>query len=361
MIIELERFSYLDKMSIHDKIDEINRIREELSLYSPFKGEPIDFVKWVKVETVNANDYNPNSVAPPEMELLRHSINHDGYTQPVVTWSNKDVREVIDGFHRTRVCKEFKDVNERVMGYLPVVTIKDDCQERNDRIASTIRHNRARGKHKVESMSDIVLELKKRNWSDEKVARELGMDEDEILRLCQITGLADLFSDADFTNAWDVGIFDESELVIDDDGEVINKEDDRIYHTFDKWECLAYNFYGSSADGLSKDDAEEKYRELLSDVNRFSKILEKIITEWKHSCEHYLTNEKMNRIAWLGQAALAYDLKIPSVFCAGYNRLTEEEKILADHTALEYLNKWLVKNGREPVTDYTSKTKANIY
>jgi ParB-like chromosome segregation protein Spo0J len=111
---------------------------------------------------LHANDYNPNSVAPPEMELLRLSISNDGYTQPIVSMGNMDgTREVIDGFHRNRVGKECEDIQSRVHGYLPVVTIRESQTDLNNRVASTIRHNRARGKHKVESMSDIVVDLKK--------------------------------------------------------------------------------------------------------------------------------------------------------------------------------------------------------
>src|SRR5690606_27736135 len=113
-------------------------------------------------------------------------------------------REVIDGFHRHRVGKECPDIQKRVQGYLPVVTIRQDREDRSDRIASTIRHNRARGKHRIDAMSEIVVELKRRNWSDERVARELGMDADEVLRLCQITGLSELFSDEEFSRAWEV-------------------------------------------------------------------------------------------------------------------------------------------------------------
>lgn len=197
-------FSELECLELGEKVEAINEIRLMLSRYSPFNTEPVDCVKWVLSDDVQANDYNPNSVAPPEMELLRHSINNDGYTQPVVTWMNEDDREVIDGFHRTRVCKEFEDVKNRVHGYLPVVTVKDDNTGRNDRIASTIRHNRARGKHRIDSMSDIVIELKRRNWSDKKISKELGMDQDEVLRLTQITGLAEMFADKDFSEAWEV-------------------------------------------------------------------------------------------------------------------------------------------------------------
>lgn len=193
----------IECLDLEDKIKVLNDLRKKLHEISPFKNEPVDFIEWVKVDSVEANDYNPNTVAPPEMELLRHSIDHDGYTQPVVTWKDKSHREVIDGFHRTRVCKECDDVYNRVQGYLPVVTIKDGNVNRKDRIASTIRHNRARGKHNVQSMSDIVIELKKRNWSDERVAKELGMEPDEVLRLTQISGLTDTFKDREFSESWE--------------------------------------------------------------------------------------------------------------------------------------------------------------
>ena len=191
-------------LSIDEKIDLINTIKLMLHEVSPFKSEPVDCVLWVKNETVMANDYNPNSVAPPEMELLRLSIANDGYTQPIVSMDNQDgTREVIDGFHRNRVGKECQDIQERVNGYLPVVTIRESQIGKNDRVASTIRHNRARGKHRVESMSEIVVDLKKRNWSDEKISKELGMDRDEVLRLCQISGLQEMFQNSDFSMAWE--------------------------------------------------------------------------------------------------------------------------------------------------------------
>jgi hypothetical protein len=201
----------LNNLPLDKKVDSLNQIKEYMHTISPFKSEPVDLIKWVPVSDVVSNDYNPNSVAPPEMELLRHSINHDGYTQPVVTWMSdeKDMREVIDGFHRSRVCREFSDVNERVKGYLPVVTMRDDNTDKNDRVASTIRHNRARGKHKVDSMSDIVVDLKKRNWTDKKICKELGMDPDEVLRLCQVSGLVEMFTDQDFTNSWEVDVYND--------------------------------------------------------------------------------------------------------------------------------------------------------
>lgn len=198
-----EVINALRYLSLDDKVDIINEIKKQLHEVSPFSTEPVDCVLWVKNDSVHANDYNPNSVAPPEMELLRLSISNDGYTQPIVSMDNNNgTREVIDGFHRNRVGKECEDIQKRVHGYLPVVTIRESQSDKNNRVASTIRHNRARGKHKVESMSEIVVDLKRRNWSDEKISKELGMDRDEVLRLCQISGLTELFSDKEFSMAW---------------------------------------------------------------------------------------------------------------------------------------------------------------
>ena len=194
----------LENLQLDEKIDCINRIKLMIHEVSPFKNEPVDCVQWVKNETVKANDYNPNAVAPPEMELLRLSITNDGYTQPVVSMIEEgEKRVVIDGFHRTRVAKECPDITQRLYGYTPVVTIRESQSDLNNRVASTIRHNRARGKHKVESMSDIVADLKKRNWSDKKIGIELGMDQDEVLRLSQISGLTELFSNSEFSQAWE--------------------------------------------------------------------------------------------------------------------------------------------------------------
>lgn len=162
------------------------------------KSHPVSNVKWVEANLVQANDYNPNSVAKPEMELLELSIKSDGFTQPIVVWTRDGMYEVVDGFHRHLVGKALG------LTHLPVVIINDDRSDKGDRIASTIRHNRARGKHRIEAMSDIVLDLSKRNWSDKKIGKELGMEPDEVLRLKQITGLAELFSDEEFSEAWEV-------------------------------------------------------------------------------------------------------------------------------------------------------------
>ena len=207
----------ISEMDMDAKIETINEVKALLKTISPFANEPVECVQWVKAESVIANDYNPNSVAPPEMELLHTSIQEDGYTQPIVVWQHDGIYEVVDGFHRNRVGKEYADIRERIHGYLPVVVINNDREDKGDRIASTIRHNRARGKHRVEAMSDIVIELKRRNWSDKKIGRELGMDPDEVLRLTQITGLAEMFADKDFSRAWEVDISDE--IMECDDGE----------------------------------------------------------------------------------------------------------------------------------------------
>lgn len=202
-------------LDLADKVEAINKARMALHEISPFGSEPVDCVLWRKAEAVQANDYNPNSVAPPEMELLRLSIMADGYTQPVVTFPDENQWTVVDGFHRTRVAKECDDVRERVHGYVPVVCVRAVQEDRGDRMASTIRHNRARGKHRVESMSDIVLELKRRNWSDEKIGKNLGMDPDEVLRLTQIGGLAEMFADRDFSEAWEPNAINEEDDLID--------------------------------------------------------------------------------------------------------------------------------------------------
>jgi len=188
-----------------DAIATINAIKQALHAVSPLRDEPVDCVLWIEAARVQANDYNPNTVAAPEMRLLEHSIQEDGYTQPIVTWDRgDDMLEVVDGFHRHRVGSESRPLRKRLHGYLPVTVINAQRTDRGDRIAATIRHNRARGKHRIDGMSDIVVELSRRNWSDQRIARELGMDADEILRLKQITGLAEMFADREFSQAWEI-------------------------------------------------------------------------------------------------------------------------------------------------------------
>lgn len=346
------------------KVECLNAVREKLHKISPFASQPVDFVRWVPSDGVAANDYNPNSVAPPEMELLRTSIRADGYTQPIVGNSEDGKIVVVDGFHRHRVGKECKDVNDIVHNYLPVVQIRSEQVDRNHRMASTVRHNRARGKHKVEAMSDMVIELKRRNWTDAKICKELGMDQDEVLRLCQITGLSEIFADQDFSQAWEPqghitpeDFEDLSGRAEDYQGEEIQvhtantNDDGRIFHTFDKWECAKAGFYETKPPkGMTADHCRAYYRELLTDIPEFERILSHVIAEWKHSCEHYLTNGAMNRIAWLGQAALCYKHGIPSEFRGGYGLLTEAQQLAADEAALRALNQWMANNGRDPVS-----------
>lgn len=203
------------------RIDVINEIRLALREHSPMRREPVDCVLWVAADRVRANDYNPNVVAPPEMRLLQLSVMADGFTQPIVTWPADDetapdllsaleppaeaAYEVVDGFHRTRVATEVGAVRKRTRGRIPITVINPERTAKQDRIAATIRHNRARGVHQVDAMADIVLDLARRNWSDERIGKELGMDPDEVLRLKQVTGLAELFADREFSEAWEVG------------------------------------------------------------------------------------------------------------------------------------------------------------
>ena len=350
----------LEECSVDQAIEEINYIREFIHSRSPFKDEPVDFVRWVKNDNITSNDYNPNKVAPTEMKLLELSIVNDGYTQPIVAWSNeeKGKTEVIDGFHRHRVGRESKVVNKRVKGYLPIVDIRKGQSGQNDRMASTIRHNRARGKHQVDAMSGIVIELKNRNWRNARIAKELGMDEEEVLRLCQISGLEELFSDNDFSKAWEASdsVSDWEDITDEVDDETIEQtripnagDKSRVFHTYEKWECHKAGFYAPSFEGMTSAQCQDAYRDFLADESRFYDALNRVITEWEKSCEHYLTNFAMNRIAWLGQAAMCYETGIPSKFCSGFNLLSSEQQDKANLIALDALNDWLMGSGREPV------------
>jgi ParB-like chromosome segregation protein Spo0J len=163
---------------------------------------PVYNVIAVPIEKIRANEYNPNRVAPPELELLYRSIKEDGYTMPIVCYYHEedDMYEIVDGFHRYTVMLRHKDIYERENGMIPVSVIDKPISER---MASTIRHNRARGTHNVDLMSNIVAELVEMGKSDNWIAKHLGMDIDEILRLKQITGLASLFKDREFSKAWE--------------------------------------------------------------------------------------------------------------------------------------------------------------
>ncbi len=170
---------------------------------------PVYRVLAVPIAKVQANDYNPNSVAPPEMELLETSIWEDGYTQPVVTYYDEasGMYVVVDGFHRYLILKDSKRIYERERGMLPVVVIDKDI---SDRMASTIRHNRARGSHNIELMSTIVAELVEMGKGDRWICKHIGMSVDELLRLKQVTGIAALFLNRDFSKSWEAEASDDS-------------------------------------------------------------------------------------------------------------------------------------------------------
>lgn len=158
----------------------------------------------MRAEHVEGNDYNPNTVAPPEMKLLELSIDADGYTQPIVAHQDSDGRYVVvDGFHRQRVGKKAGRIRQRLRGYLPIVTIRSERSDTANRIAATIRHNRARGVHGVLRMTDIVVALLRIGWNEADVARQLGMDQDEVLRFKQVSGLPELFRNSHYSKSWE--------------------------------------------------------------------------------------------------------------------------------------------------------------
>jgi ParB-like chromosome segregation protein Spo0J len=196
-------FCRLEAIPEGDRVDVINEIRLALREHSPMKAEPVDCVLWVPADDVHGNDYNPNIVAPPELKLLERSIDADGFTQPIVSWPVEAGFEVVDGFHRHKIGKESKKISERVLGRLPVTVINGDRTALEDRQAATIRHNRARGLHTVDGMVAIVLDLARRGKGDAWIAAELGMDADEVLRLRQQGGLAEMFAHQEFNEAWE--------------------------------------------------------------------------------------------------------------------------------------------------------------
>lgn len=191
----------LAAMPEQERIDALNEVRRALHQVSPLKHHPVDFVEWVRADQVRGNDYNPNAVAPPEMKLLEHSIRSNGYTMPIVAHEVDGGRVVVDGFHRHRVGKE--RLSDAVLGRLPLTQIRADRTDDAARIAATIEHNRARGEHSVSKMREIVRMLYQAGWRDNKIQEELGMDPDEVLRYKQMTGLASLFADREFSSAWD--------------------------------------------------------------------------------------------------------------------------------------------------------------
>ncbi len=198
-----ELFRQLDDLPLAQRVEALNRLRVCLHRHSPFAAEPVDCVQWMCADDIAGNDYNPNTVAPPEMRLLELSIASDGYTQPIVAHRTDTRYVVVDGFHRHAVGSKAGPVRDRLHGYLPLVFIRAERDNESDRIAATIRHNRARGVHGVLPMTDIVVTLLKAGWRESEVARQLGMDEDEVLRFKQVSGLPELFRDTDYSRSWE--------------------------------------------------------------------------------------------------------------------------------------------------------------
>jgi ParB-like chromosome segregation protein Spo0J len=196
---------YISSLQTTDEqLDALNLIRAELHSISPLKHHPVDNVQWVKTEEVEPNLYNPNAIPPPELELLYKSIAEDGYTMGIVTYNNPTGKiKIVDGFHRRRMVQEHEDIRESTLGRVPVTFVRKSQEDTGDRMASTIRHNRARGVHNIELMSEIVAELVEMGKGDRWICQHIGMSIDELLRLKQITGLASLFTNKDFSQSWD--------------------------------------------------------------------------------------------------------------------------------------------------------------
>lgn len=184
------------------KVAVIENIKAWLHEISPQKKQPVNLVQWIPIEKVHANDYNPNSVAKNEMRLLYVSISHDGYTQPVVTVYDdvKDEYVIVDGFHRYTTMRLNKDIYDANNGLLPVVVIQKSI---NDRMASTVRHNRARGKHSVSGMANMVFQMLENGWTDEAICAELGVEADELVRLKHVTGFSKLFENVEYRRSWE--------------------------------------------------------------------------------------------------------------------------------------------------------------
>ncbi|MGR7464185.1 hypothetical protein ACU60T_23220 [Klebsiella aerogenes] len=190
-------------VDIKRKVNAINILNKLIHDESPFFSEPVDCIQWIKIDEIMSNDYNPNIVAPTELKLLQLSLELDGFTQPIIVDKNLSLEKyvIVDGYHRYNIGKIGK-LKDKLNGYLPVVIMEAGNVEKKKRMASTIRHNRARGKHQISAMSDIVRNLSRLGWNDERICYELGMESDEVLRLKQIGGLIELFSDEEFSDEW---------------------------------------------------------------------------------------------------------------------------------------------------------------
>jgi ParB-like chromosome segregation protein Spo0J len=190
---------------IDTRINTINAIRKKITTVSPLKNHPVDCVIWEKIEHIKGNEYNPNKVAPPEFKLLIKSIEEDGFTMPCPTYylQDKNVYEIVDGFNRNKTIFASKKIGNNTYFRLPITHIRDSQTDINNRMASTIRHNRARGTHNIDLMVNIVRELTEIGMTDNWIMKHIGMDADEILRLKQLSGLAALFKDKEFSDSWE--------------------------------------------------------------------------------------------------------------------------------------------------------------
>ena len=198
----IKKYITENKLTEEQQIVLFEDIKELMHEISPLKDQPVNRVKWVNIEEVSPNDYNPNSVAKKEMGLLYTSILHDGYTQPIVTIFDEEKQKyiIIDGFHRYFTCKSNQDILDRNKGRLPIVVLNKNI---NDRMASTVRHNRARGMHSVTGMSSMVFSMLENGWLDADICNELGMSVEELVKLKHITGFSKLFQDKEYSQAWE--------------------------------------------------------------------------------------------------------------------------------------------------------------
>lgn len=183
-----------------NKIDFLNELREFIYAISPENANPVDLVRWVPLDKVVANNYNPNAVAKQEMDLLYTSIREDGYTQPIVCFRDEEHDRfiIVDGFHRNMIVRMYKDIYERTAGRLPIVIIEKQLA---DRMASTVRHNRARGKHSLDGMTNIIYNMIKEGQSETEICKKLGMEELELVKLKHITGFSKMFKGYEYSKA----------------------------------------------------------------------------------------------------------------------------------------------------------------
>jgi hypothetical protein len=212
--------SEASKLPFEEKVYFLNEARSLLHEISPFKAEPVDFVKWVPAETVKPNDYNPNFVAPNEMKLLEISIKDSGFTQPIVVSYDADEQKniVVDGFHRNEVGRNTPALKKRLNGYLPITELKG--KTRSERQAATIEHNRARGKHEVDGMGEIVRDMVQQGVSEDEITRVLGMSAEEFLRLKQISGIAAMMANTHYARAWEAVDADTENSILGNTGSI---------------------------------------------------------------------------------------------------------------------------------------------